>query len=192
MKPTLLPALAALAATSCSLQLDSQYGLRWDPNVRVQKHQSPDAEPIELAAASTNQDLEGYDSFTEPAQSTNVDTDAWEFSSLPSAADNSATSEERIVFIPRIQQQAEDVTSRESSREELPVATDLEVKSKNTLANLAGNVVMLLGAFFLLATFFTISVMSAYGASFAGVLFSLLLAGIGILLVVAGYRLRRR
>ena len=28
---TLLLALAALAATSCSLQLDSQYGLRWEP-----------------------------------------------------------------------------------------------------------------------------------------------------------------
>jgi len=35
---TLLLALAALAATSCSLQLDSQYGLRWDRRVPVQKH----------------------------------------------------------------------------------------------------------------------------------------------------------
>jgi uncharacterized membrane protein len=32
---TLLLALAALAATSCSLQIDSQYGLRWDRRVTV-------------------------------------------------------------------------------------------------------------------------------------------------------------
>jgi hypothetical protein len=35
---TLFLAIAALAATSCSLQLDSQYGLRWDRRVPVQKH----------------------------------------------------------------------------------------------------------------------------------------------------------
>ena len=52
IKPTLLLALAALAATSCSLQLDSQYGLRWDRRVTVpQRAESdfteaqPEAEP---------------------------------------------------------------------------------------------------------------------------------------------------
>jgi hypothetical protein len=37
---TLLLALAALAATSCSLQLDSQYGLRWERRLPVPKQES--------------------------------------------------------------------------------------------------------------------------------------------------------
>lgn len=37
---TLLLALAALAATSCSLHLDSQYGLRWDRRVPVDRSRS--------------------------------------------------------------------------------------------------------------------------------------------------------
>jgi hypothetical protein len=39
---TLLLALAALAATSCSLQLDSQYGLRWDRRVTVPQRAESD------------------------------------------------------------------------------------------------------------------------------------------------------
>jgi hypothetical protein len=35
---TLLLALAALAATSCSLQLDSQYGLRWDRRIPTNRN----------------------------------------------------------------------------------------------------------------------------------------------------------
>ena len=42
IKPTLLLALAALAATSCSLQLDSQYGLRWDRRVTVPQRAESD------------------------------------------------------------------------------------------------------------------------------------------------------
>ena len=39
---TLLLAFAALAATSCSLQLDSQYGLRWDRRVTVPQRAESD------------------------------------------------------------------------------------------------------------------------------------------------------
>lgn len=39
---TLLLALAALASTSCSLQLDSQYGLRWDRRVTVPQRAESD------------------------------------------------------------------------------------------------------------------------------------------------------
>ena len=42
IKPTLLLALAALAATSCSIQLDSQYGLRWDRRVTVPQRAESD------------------------------------------------------------------------------------------------------------------------------------------------------
>jgi len=56
--------LAALAATSCSLQLDSQYGLRWDRRVPADRtrteerentggfHESPAAAPAPTIAAS--------------------------------------------------------------------------------------------------------------------------------------------
>lgn len=37
--------LAALAATSCSLQLDSQYGLRWDPKVTAPRDHIAHLEP---------------------------------------------------------------------------------------------------------------------------------------------------
>ena len=54
----LIPFLAALAATSCSLQLDSQYGLRWDRSVPAMRQ-------------SENQSLEPLtnpDRYAEPAQ----------------------------------------------------------------------------------------------------------------------------
>jgi hypothetical protein len=40
--PIVLLAFAALAATSCSLQLDSQYGLRWDRRVTVPQRAESD------------------------------------------------------------------------------------------------------------------------------------------------------
>ena len=44
---TLLLALAALAATSCSLQLDTQYGLRWDRSVPAMRHsENQSQEPL--------------------------------------------------------------------------------------------------------------------------------------------------
>lgn len=67
--PIILLALAALAITSCSLQLDSQYGLRWDRRVTVpQRAESdvtedqPEVEP-ELA-------LEWYAGESEPPTET--------------------------------------------------------------------------------------------------------------------------
>jgi len=42
IKPTLLLALAVLAATSCSIHLDSQYGLRWDHRVTVPQRAESD------------------------------------------------------------------------------------------------------------------------------------------------------
>ncbi|MDA0677762.1 MAG: hypothetical protein O3B34_00895 [Bacteroidetes bacterium] len=54
MKPTLLIALKALAATSCSIQLNSQYGLRWDRSIPAQRHNETESERTEaIAAAST-------------------------------------------------------------------------------------------------------------------------------------------
>lgn len=53
---TLLLALAALATTSCSLQLDSQYGLRWDRRVTVPpraESEITDAQPTAEAEAVT-------------------------------------------------------------------------------------------------------------------------------------------
>jgi hypothetical protein len=61
---TLLLALAALAATSCSLQLDSQYGLRWDRSVPAMRHSEnrsqepltdPDryVEPVQIDASTS-------------------------------------------------------------------------------------------------------------------------------------------
>lgn len=47
MKYTLLLAFAALTVTSCSLQLDSQYGLRWDRSVSAMRHsENQSQEPL--------------------------------------------------------------------------------------------------------------------------------------------------
>lgn len=66
--------LAALAATSCSLQLDSQYGLRWDRRVPADRtrteerentggfHESPAAAPAPTVAASDAALGQGTDS----------------------------------------------------------------------------------------------------------------------------------
>lgn len=67
---TLLLAFAALAATSCSLQLDSQYGLRWDRSVPAMRH-------------SENQSQEPFtdpDRYVEPAQ---VEPSTIEFAAMP-------------------------------------------------------------------------------------------------------------
>ena len=61
MKNILL-SLAALAATSCSLQFDSQYGLRWDPKVTAPRdhvaHMAPlygEVAPIQTESNPQNQ-----------------------------------------------------------------------------------------------------------------------------------------
>jgi hypothetical protein len=68
---TLLLALAALAATSCSLQFDSQYGLRWDRRVTVPQgtesdvtEPQPEVEPEVVQEWYTSES----DPQTEPAQ----------------------------------------------------------------------------------------------------------------------------
>lgn len=70
-RTTLLFAFAALAATSCSLQLDSQYGLRW--NRRLPSPTQNSEHPFNLKGTNTN----GYhDVVTEvnPLNSTQIAT----------------------------------------------------------------------------------------------------------------------
>ena len=54
---TLFLAIAALAATSCSLQLDSQYGLRWDRRVLAPKDQTAHAESHSNVAPSVQAEV---------------------------------------------------------------------------------------------------------------------------------------
>lgn len=70
-RTTLLFAFAALAATSCSLQLDSQYGLRW--NRRLPSPTQNSEHPFNLEETNTN---EYHDAVTEvnPLSSTQIAT----------------------------------------------------------------------------------------------------------------------
>ena len=88
---TLLLAFAALAATSCSLQLDSQYGLRWDRSVPAMRH-------------SENQSQEPFtdpDRYVEPAQ---VEPSTTEFAPTPNKEPNKLAQYDQMVEIAREEQ----------------------------------------------------------------------------------------
>lgn len=185
---TLLLALAALAATSCSLQLDSQYGLRWDRRVRVQRHSEAEFERTEAIAAATTVTDEFHTATdwneanyaqideAQPADQIQLTTDRPEDV-------NEAFTEEHTTM----------AQSQASSEDHMsPTLEDRGPDSQEVLSKFFGTLVMILGMVFLLITYFAILVMAAYGANFYSVLFTILIFSLGILLIILGRRLNRR
>ena len=185
IKPTLLLALVALAATSCSLQLDSQYGLRWDRSIPVQRHHEAEPKHTETIAASTT--------VTNESQNTS-DWTITDFDQI----DETQTLDQ-IQLIADRPYGVKDVLTGEAQGAgddiELSVAdymidADQQVPfEKAVLAKFGGIILLLLGIGLLWLSFFAIVVMGAYGASLGGVLFTVLITAVGILVIILGRRL---
>lgn len=187
IKPTLLLALAALAATSCSLQLDSQYGLRWDRRVPAQRHNETEFERTETIAAATTVSDEFYI------------TNDWSEANYAQIDEVQSTDQIQLITDrpEPVNEASKDETQGADNALETSVA-DYRIdvhqhvpSEKDVLAKFGGIILLLLGISLLWLSFFAIVVMGAYGASFGGVLFTILITAIGILLIILGRRLIR-
>lgn len=88
---TLLLAFATLAATSCSLQLDSQYGLRWDRSVPAMRH----------SENQSQEPLTDPDRYVETAQ---VEPSTIEFAPTPNNEPNKLAQYDQMVEVAREEQ----------------------------------------------------------------------------------------
>jgi hypothetical protein len=187
MKSTLILAPAALAATSCSLQLDSQYGLRWDRSIPAQRHHESEPKHTETIAAATKVSDE-FQSTTDWTEATVSHVAAAQFS------DQIQLTTERPESVNDVftdEAQGADNTP-ETSVADFSVDANQHVTSeKDVLTKFGGIILLLLGIGLLWLSFFAIVVMGAYGASFGGVLFAILVTVLGILLIILGRRLYR-
>ena len=179
--------LAALAATSCSLQLDSQYGLRWDRSIPAQRHHEAEPKHTETIAASTT--------VTDESQNTS----GWTQADVDQIDETQSL--DQIQFIADRPEVGKDVFTDEAQGADYDIEhsvagntidADQHVPSeKDVLAKFGGIILLLLGIGLLWLSFFAIVVMGAYGASFGGVLFTVLITAVGILLIILGRRLIR-
>ena len=187
---TLLLALAALAATSCSLQFDSQYGLRWDRRVPVQKHSEAEFESTE-AIAATNTVTDEFQSTTDWSEATVSHFDGGHLSDQIQLI----TDDERPepVYEAFTEGQITMAQSPASSEDYVsPTIKDRGPDQKEVLSKFFGTLVIMLGGLFLLLTYLAIVVMAAYGANFPMVLITILFFSLAILLIRLGWRLYRR
>ena len=188
---TLLFVFAAIAATSCSLQIDSQYGMRWEQRRPEQRHRRTESKPMDALAATSPVAVELPAS---PSQS-----DA----ALPHREDSHTANAAPLIGMEPHSQAVnapvpnERPTARASSvsDEEHRMSSVLENQDKaqkNVLLKILGVLLVALGIGVLLFTGIGIIVVSAYGADAVGILFLLLFAAIGIGLLYVGSRLITR
>ena len=185
---TLLLALAALAATSCSLQLDSQYGLRWDRRVPAQRHNETESERTETIAAATTVTDE-FHTTTDWSEANYAQIDeAQSADQIQLTTDRPEPGYEAFT-----EEQTTMAQGQASSEDHIsPTLEDRGPDPKEVLSKFFGTLVMMLGVLFLLITYFAILVMAAYGANFYSVLITILIFSLGILLIILGRRLYRR
>jgi hypothetical protein len=164
--------LAALAATSCSLQLDSQYGLRWDRSVPAMRQ-------------SENQSLEPLtnpDRYAEPAQ---VEPGTIEFAPTYNNEPNEIAHYDHLVEIVREEQLPYSDNSNQNHRtysvETLILDTEVPPASTQTETTKADPIILLfkalltlvLGVFVLMLLAFTILVAIIASAGGGGGMFDL-------------------
>jgi hypothetical protein len=177
----------ALAATSCSLQLDSQYGLRWDRSIPARRHHETESERTETIAASTT--------VTDESQNTSD----WTLTDFDQIDETQSIDQIQLIADrPEDFNEAFTVEAQwadnapENSVADYLVDVDQHVPhEKDVLAKFGGVILLLLGIGLLWLSFFAIVVMGAYGASFGGVLFTILITAVGILVIILGRRLIR-
>ena len=134
---TLLLALAALAATSCSLQLDSQYGLRWDRSVPAMSH----------SENQSQEPLTDPDRYIEPAQ---VEPGTIEFAPTPNNEPNKLAQYDHLVEVVREEQLPYTDYSNQNHRlysvDNVTVATEVQPASTQSETKKADPLITLLKA----------------------------------------------
>lgn len=169
---TLLLAFAALAATSCSLQLDSQYGLRWDRSVPAMRH-------------SENQSQEPFtdpDQYVETAQ---VEPSTIEFAPTTNNEPNKLAQYDQMVEVVREEQLPYTDNSNQNHRpysvdnvtvatEVQPASTQSETKKADPLTTLLKALLTLvLGVFVLILLALAVLVAMIGGGGGGGGMFDL-------------------
>ena len=181
----------AIAATSCSLQIDSQYGMRWEQRRPEQHHRRTDFKPIDAQAAASPVALES------PA------LPSWSNTALPNREEYHAANAAPLIvlethyqaFSAPVPNERSTARARSVSDEEHRMSSVLENQDKaqrNVLLKILGLLLMALGIGLLTFVALGVVVISAYGADLVGILYLLLFAAIGIALVYVGSILSRR
>ena len=187
----LLLVLMAIAATSCSLQIDSQYGMRWEQRRPEQRHRRTDFKPIDAQAATSPVALEL------PA------SPSWSNAALPHREDSHAANVAPLIvlethyqaFNAPVPNERSTARARSVSDEEHRMSSVLENQDKaqkNVLLKILGVLLVVLGILALLFTGIGIIVVSAYGADAVVILLLLLFTAIGIGLLYVGSKLITR
>jgi hypothetical protein len=188
---TLLFVFAAIAATSCSLQIDSQYGMRWEERRLEQPHRRTESQPISAQAATSPVTLEL------PA------SPSWSNAELPHREDSHAANAAPLIvlethyqaFNAPVPNERPTARARSVSDEEHRMSSVLENQDKaqkNVLLKILGVLLVALGIGVLLFTGIGIIVVSAYGADAVVILLLLLFTAIGIGLLYVGSKLITR
>jgi hypothetical protein len=188
---TLLFVLAAIAATSCSLQIDSQYGMRWEERRLEQRHRRTESQPIDALAA------------TSPVAVDLPASPLWSNAELPHREEYHAANAAPLIVLethyqafsaPVPNERSTVRTSAVSDDEHRmsPVLENQDKAQRNVLLKILGLLLMALGTGLLTFVALGVVVISAYGADLVGILYLLLFAAIGIALVYVGSILSRR
>ncbi len=190
-KTTLLLVFAAIAATSCSLQVDSQYGMRWEQRRPEQRHRRTETKPIDALAA------------TSPVAVDLPASPSWSNSELPHREEYHAANAAPLIIAEPHSQEVNAPTPQERSTARAssvsddaqrisPVLENQDKAQRNVLLKILGLLLMALGTGLLTFVALGVVVISAYGADLVGILYLLLFAAIGIALVFVGSILSRR
>ena len=134
---TLLLAFAALAATSCSLQLDSQYGLRWDRSVPAMRH----------SENQSQEQLTDPDRYVELAQ---VEPSTIEFAAMPNNETIKLAQYDQMVEVAREEQLPYTDYSNQNHRlysvDNVTVATEVQPASTQSETKKADPLIIILKA----------------------------------------------
>ena len=168
---TLLLAFAALAANSCSLQLDSQYGLRWDRSVPAMRH----------SENQSQEPLTDPDRYVKPAQ---FEHSTIEFAPTPNNEPIEIAQYDQMVEVVREEQLPYTDYSNQNHRpysvdtatedtEVQPTSTQSEIKKADPLiVILKALLTLALGVFVLILLAFSVLVAIIGGGGGGGGMFS--------------------
>ena len=188
---TLLLVLMAIAATSCSLQIDSQYGMRWEERRLEQPHRRTESQPISAQAATSPVTLEL------PA------SPSWSNAELPHREEYHAANAAPLIFLEtHYQAFSSPVPNERSTVRTSAVSDDEHRKSRvlenhdkaqrNVLLKTLGVLLFILGAGISFISFILVYISIGFGGDLLGTLFIVLFLILGVFLVVLGRKMMRR
>jgi hypothetical protein len=191
MRNTTLFVLAAIAATSCSLQIDSQYGMRWEQRRPEQRHRRTDFKPIDAQAATSPVALEL------PA------SPSWSNAALPHREDSHAANAAPLIVLETHYQAFNAPVTNERSTARArsvsddahrisPVLENQDKAQRNVLLKTLGVLLFILGAGISFISFILIYISIGFGGDLLGTLFIALFFILGVFLVVLGRKMMRR